>query len=456
MKRLCATAILVLLGASACHADDLTDIRRACYQRGNFHKGIHWLEECAQEMFTADEEHLTLTSVAPGAGLAAFGPGMGKVQRIGRIEFVMAASAAMSTDGSTIGQAKMTFALPTRSFAQKALHSSQEKYGMRVINRNPNDDPVDAKVSFDLGIRRIDAREQDFYGLGPASTLGGHAGYGLMLTETYAGANHPVTSWSSLGFDFSFLQPRVTTSINHSISAIRTAYNETTAPGLTVRDDFLRYEPYVSLRFPPRRSMFTTLRVGYAFYQAMGDPRLSFQRLSGASQTTIPLNVPTPARLTPSHRTWLGSHWLPNSICPSLRSATRCSLGDLTLKAMVAVSYTGAQGQVPFYFDQTLGGTDIAGNDTLRGFLDYRFRGPNSVLFQAEYRHPFWGPVGLLSFYDLGKVAAQRSDISLDQLRHDIGLGVYLTVAKHELVRLYMGFGSGEGSRLHPRFPSGF
>jgi hypothetical protein len=457
MKRWWATAILVLLGASVCHGDDLTDIRRACFERGDFHKGIRWLEECAQELFTADTAHLTLTSVAPGAGLAAFGPGFGKVQRIRRFEFVMAGTAAMSNDGSSVGQAKMTFALPTRSFgAQTSLRSAQDKYGMRAINRNPEDDPVDAKISMNLGFRRIDAREQAFYGLGPATTLGAQASYGLILTETFAGANQPLTAWSSLGFNFSFLQPRVTSSIDSSVPQIRSAYSEATAPGLTVRDDFLRYEPYVTFRIPPRRSTYSTLRVGYAYYQAMGDPHLSFQRLSGASETVIPLNVPTPEHLTPSHRTWLGKHWLPNSICPTLRSATRCSMGDLTLRAVVAASYTGAAGQVPFYFDQTLGGADMAGNDTLRGFADYRFRGPNSLLFQTEYRHPVWGPVGLLSFYDLGKVVLERSDISLDHLRHDIGLGVYLTVARHEVVRLYWGFGSGEPSRPHPKFPGAF
>ena len=77
-------------------------------------------------------------------------------------------------------------------------------------------------------------------------------------------------------------------------------------------------------------------------------------------------------------------------MCPTLRSGTRCSLGDLNLLATVVASYTGANGQVPFYFDQTLGGADINGDDTLRGYADYRFRAPSSVLFQLEYRRVLW------------------------------------------------------------------
>jgi hypothetical protein len=447
MRKLHFILAVVFLGASAGYADDVTDIRRACGY-ANLGKGIHWLEECAQEAFTADTGHVTLTSVAPGAGWVAFGPGAGTHFRgLGR-EFMVAGSAAFSTDGSYLGQAQMTFALPSRGFGVKepALRPLDQKYGMRAINRLPYDDPVDAKISFTLRFRRIDAREQDFYGLGPATTRSALSSYGLILNETYAGANQPLTSWSSLGFDFSFLQPRVTSSISDE-PQMRAAYSEATAPGLTVRDDFLRYEPYVTFRVPPQRSTFTTVRVAYAFYHALGDPRLSFQRLSGVSKTSIPLLLPTPSQITPSNRKWLGQGWLPNTICPTVRSAARCSLGDLTLTGMVSAAYTSAGSQVPFYLDTTLGGTNMDGNDVLRGFGNYRFRGPSAVLIQADYRHPVWGPIGLLSFYDTGKVVVQRSDISFAQLRHDIGVGLYFRAGNRELARFYIGFGTGEPAR---------
>jgi hypothetical protein len=363
---------------------------------------------------------------------------------------MLAGTAAMVPfEGSSVGQLQMTFALPTRGLThvESALDSANQQYGLRSMNRKPEDNPVDAKMSVTLRLRRINPREQDFYGLGPATTRNGLASYGLILTETYAGVNNPLTAWSSAGFDFSFLQPRVTSSIS-AAPAIRSVYSETKAPGLTVRDDFLRYEPYLLFRIPPHRSFFTKVRAGYAFYQAMRDPRFSFRRLSGSSKTTVPLWLP-------SHNTPFKRGWFANTICPSLRSGTRCSMGDLSLIAMVAASYTGSGSQVPFYFDQTLGGTDINGNDTLRGFGTYRFRGPNSVLFQAEYRHPLWGPIGLLSFYDTGKVALQRSDLSLDHLQHDVGVGLYFHAGNREVMRVSMGFG-GEVSRLNPKFPNSF
>jgi hypothetical protein len=449
-RRLYLVVVLLLLGVSAAHGDSLEDVKRACFERANLQKGIHWLEECVQETFTAEPFHITLTSVAPGAGTAALGPGFGMVPRINHLEFLLAGAVAVSADGSTIGQAQATFAFPTRGLTRldDTSRSATQKYGLHALDRKQQGDPVDTKLSVTLRIKRFDAREQDFYGLGPNTVRSALASYGLMLTETYAGFNNPLTSWSSLGFDFSFLQPRVTSSIN-SLPAIRAVYSEATAPGLTVRDDYLHYEPYLTFRIPPRRSYFTTLRAGYAFYQAMGDPRLSFQRLSGSSDTSIPLWIPS--HNTPSHRTRFA-----NAMCPTLRSGTRCSLGDLNLLANVVASYTGANGQVPFYFDQTLGGSDINGDDTLRGYADYRFRAPSSVLFQLEYRRVLWGPLGLLSFYDTGKVALLPSDISLGQLRHDIGFGLYLRAGNHEVARLYIAFGTGEGTQVKPKFANSF
>lgn len=450
MIRLRYIAFLLLLSASACYADDLADIQRACLQRGNFHKGIYWAAECVQETFTAEQLHLTMTSVAPGAGFVAVGLGTGTIKRIRSQEFMFAASAAGAPfEGSSVFQGQMTFALPSRGLTrpESSLNPADRKYGLRSINRKPTDDPVDAKMSVTLRIKRLNAREQDFYGLGPDTTRAGLASYGLQLTETYAGLNNPLTSWSSIGFDFSFLMPRVTSSIN-AAPPIRTIYNEATAPGLTVRDDFLHYEPYLQFRIPAHRSFFTTLRVGYAFYHALGDPRLSFQRLSASNRVTIPLWVPSHG--SPDKRGAFA-----NTVCPSLRSGTRCSLGDLSLNAMVAASYTRAGSQTPFYFDPTLGGTDFTGNDTLRGFGTYRFRGPNSMLFQAEYRHKVWGPVGLLLFYDTGKVALERSDLSFEHLQHDFGPGLYFSVGNREIIRVYMGFG-GEVARLQQKFAGSF
>jgi hypothetical protein len=453
MRRL--VQVLTITSAALCWtshavADDLVDIRRACIERANLHSGIHWVEECLQEAFTAQPIHIAFTPIAPGAGIVGLGPGFGITPRIRSFEFILMGKAVISNDGSTLGQAQMIFALPTPNiFLKDSSLSPIQEDNPFELGRKQKSNHLDAKMSVTLGLRRFDAREQDFYGLGPNSTLLGHASYGLIMTETYAEINAPITSWNAAGFQFSFLTPRITSSISSATPQMRSVYDQFSAPGLSSRDDFLHYEPYLVFNLPPRRSYSTAMRLGYAFYQDTVSARFSFQRLSANSKTTIPLWLPS--RGTPNNRSWYA-----NYVCPSLRSGTRCSLGNIAVSARVETSHYGANSQVPFYLDPTLGGTDISGSDTLRGFVDYRFRGPSDVLFQIDYRRPIWGPVGLLAFYDRGKVALRPADISFDHLRKDFGLGFYLRAGNNEIVRFYLGFGTGEPASFKAKFPNSF
>ncbi len=141
-------------------------------------------------------------------------------------------------------------------------------------------------------------------------------------------------------------------------------------------------------------------------------------------------------------------------LCPTIRSFDRCSPGKVSLSGILNIAYTRPGSDVPFYFGETLGGADLNGNDTLRGFVDYRFRGPSRVFFQAEYRHPLWGPVGMLAFFDIGKVGVLPSDLTLENLRHDTGFGVYLQAGQKVLFRAYVAFGSGEGLRPNYKLPT--
>ena len=128
--------------------------------------------------------------------------------------------------------------------------------------------------------------------------------------------------------------------------------------------------------------------------------------------------------------------------------------GTIDIVGHVAAAYVGGNSVVPFYLAETLGGADIYGNDTLRGYADYRFRGPSRMFYQAEYRHDLWGPIGFLAFYDVGRVADRPSDLAFQHLRHDFGVGVTLSATNRIVFRAYMGFGTGEGVRPNGKFGS--
>jgi hemolysin activation/secretion protein len=67
----------------------------------------------------------------------------------------------------------------------------------------------------------------------------------------------------------------------------------------------------------------------------------------------------------------------------------------------------------------------IGSGSTLRGYPSWRFRDRHSLLLQGEWR---WMPnrlgMDMAIFYDAGKVTSRRSQLDLDGLKSNVGIGV--------------------------------
>ena len=126
------------------------------------------------------------------------------------------------------------------------------------------------------------------------------------------------------------------------------------------------------------------------------------------------------------------------------------------------MSDAGAGNAVPFYLQETLGGTDIDNQPTLRAFKDYRFRGPDLMMVQAEYYRKLCGEcapckkgvirtacehLGLLLAYDAGKVALRNSDLDFSGLHQSFGGGISVYMGKDVVFRMAVALGGGEGIR---------
>jgi hypothetical protein len=445
--RLTIAALIMALSAGPVAAGELTDVERSCFDRANLKFGKYWLLECLQEVFAGDPYHLAIGIVAPGAGTIAVGPAFTFLPHMGRAEGIVSGEAVVSTDTSWMAQMQAVFAVPSIPGTTKALLSRKAggRYGgrRRVLQ---SDSELDAKSSITFGARLFDAKEQPFYGLGPFTSLAGGTAYSLKQTDFSAAFDNPLTSWSSAGVSADFIRPRIV-SPNGGVP-LASEYSAASAPGLNTTDDFVQVEPYLTFKVPPRRSPSPVAQVGFSFYRAIGDPRFSFRRLSASTITDFPIRLPVHSGSAVKSK----RHGFADFLCQSSRSGEHCSAGDLLLTGRLDATYSSAGSTSPFFLDPTLGGTDISGSDTLRGFGDYRFRAPNRVLLQAEYQHPIWSFLGIFGFYDVGKVALQPSALTLGQLRHDIGVGLYVSVANHQLARFYVAFGTGEPVQIQPKF----
>ena len=129
--------------------------------------------------------------------------------------------------------------------------------------------------------------------------------------------------------------------------------------------------------------------------------------------------------------------------CPAV---TRSLEGSISLRFLMNQSFTGTGHVVPFYFQPTLGGSDIDGNGALGSYQDYRFRAPNNILVRASVEHSIWGPLGLTAMVDEGKVALARGDLDFTHLRHTYSLGLTLRAGGFPMVWLLFSFGGHEGT----------
>jgi hypothetical protein len=131
---------------------------------------------------------------------------------------------------------------------------------------------------------------------------------------------------------------------------------------------------------------------------------------------------------------------------------TRNLEGSVGLRLLIQESIVPSGHVVPFYFQPTLGGSDINGNSALASYQDYRFRAPNLLLFRANVEHSIGKlPIGVTAILDEGKVALTRSDVDFSHLRHSYSAGLTLRAGGFPVVYLLFSWGGHEGTHTSSR-----
>jgi hypothetical protein len=96
---------------------------------------------------------------------------------------------------------------------------------------------------------------------------------------------------------------------------------------------------------------------------------------------------------------------------------------------------------VPFYFQQTLGGSDISGVRWLSGYEDYRFRGPGVFALRESLEHYIYGIVGVTVIGEQGTVSSPGSGLKLGSLKHSVSAGASLRVGGLPVAYALWGWG---------------
>jgi hypothetical protein len=127
-------------------------------------------------------------------------------------------------------------------------------------------------------------------------------------------------------------------------------------------------------------------------------------------------------------------------------SATRDVTGSLSARLLIEESIADAGRAVPFYFDPTIGGSDIGGQSILPSYPDYRFRAPNALLIHGAYEQSLGKvPIGLFLGIDEAKVGLRRDDIAFSHLRHSYSAGLTVHAGGVPVIYLLFSWGGDEG-----------
>lgn len=258
-----------------------------------------------------------------------------------------------------------------------------------------------------------DYPQEDFFGVGPDSLRANEVSYAVRSNFLGARAAARLLPIVTAGGGVEYQNPRLGRGRDSHVPSVEALFTPATAPGLGAAIDYVRPMAFLEVDY---REPKNARRGGWY--------RVDFSRFD--DRTTGSHNF---TRTDVDLRQFVG-----------FLAGRRVIAGRL----FVSTSDTDPGQSVPFYLMPTLGG-----NDTLRGFRQYRFRGPNAILAQGEYRYEIWSGLDGALFYDAGKVANRRADLNFKDLETDYGFGFRFNTDNAIVFRVDAGFGSRDGKHLY-------
>ena len=363
------------------------------------HKGerFHSWEDFGRVLLTGEGIHPVAGSIVPNSGFAGgLSLNLDYAARDSQVRFSESMEARGSANGFWVAGGSLNL-----------LGS-----GKRTDNRH-ND------VTISAAHRSLP--QLPFFGIGNASALANQTLFGLTDTVLKINGAHPLPKGFQLLGVAEGLWASPQGFQGSTIPSIEKVFTPTNTPGLQVSTGYFVYGAGIYWEHPVDECMECWWKTDFSatireFHEATGLP-YSFRRLDIVWRQDFDLDF-----------------------------GSNVDLGTLSLTGRLKESVATGGNQVPFYLQPTFGGTDIENIDVLRSYRDYRFRAPHLLAFQAEYTRAIRDPLGVLLFYDVGKVAAARGDLDFTHMKHSFGAGFTLRVGNLPWFKLYYAWAGPEGS----------
>lgn len=446
-------------------ADTGPDNPSELYKLQHSCSNLKGLIDCGQELFTGQPVHIAVGSIAPqngfGVGLAYVGHKTTENWRV-----TWDSDAVASDNGSW------------RAGIYLKLVNTYEKaptveFGTKGRNLKPNLTALPERPVINIYAQTITLNKLTYFGLGPGSTETGRSFYGMRQTIAGVSAVKPFAArlsaavYGELNGRFVDIRP----SLGQPSPSIGVLYTDATAPGLTNQAGTLQLGEGVRMRpvlLDDRLHLDYDLT--YQQYIAPGNSTFSFQRLTTDLSHQVAIYKKTTRIIVPrdtngpdecsvdrdsenaecfvdkfaQHHECLTAQ---GAASPDCKEISRDLQGSFGVRFYSTLSMTPGGDIVPFYFQPTLGGSDINGNQSLSSYQDYRFRAPNVLLIRENFEHSIGSlPLGFTFMIDEGKVALTRGGLGSSPWIHSFSAGLTLRAGGFPQVYLLFSWGGNEGT----------
>jgi hypothetical protein len=419
------------------------------------------LASCGELLFTDHPLHIAVGSLAPGNG---FGAGVAVVGHWTttnwRNTFDVDAVGSPNFSWRAGGYATFVWAKVTPPKPHKGRPRPGSGSNIDLMQEQP---VIHAYAEADS------LNKLGFFGIGPSSAQTARTFFGMSETVTGASFVLPVSKYLPLveRLNISIVGEGNGRFVNtrgengQGSPSIEQVYSSATAPGLLTSRGFAQFGEGVRMR-PSFAGDHVQLDYLVNYQQYVAHNNYSFRRFTTDVSHTFQIyqNHFPPAHQdingpdecfqskTNSNATDPGAS--KESACPPALpppGPTRNYAGSVQLRFLLSESIIPAGHLEPFYFQPTLGGSDINGNAMLGSFEDYRFRAPNSMMFRAAFEHSIYKwPVGLSLMLDEGKVGLRRNDIDFSHLQHSYSVGLTLHAGGFPVLYAMFSWGGHEGT----------
>jgi hypothetical protein len=411
---------------------------------------------CAGVLFTGHPLHIAMGSIAPQNG---FGAGAAFVTHYDGKNWLL------KSDVDAVGSINGSW----RAGAYLKIIPTPARTIRPVVNRAPSGPtPHKSKLRvvdyplISLYAQAISLNKLEFFGLGNTTSLAGRSFFGERETIVGSSVILPVPPAGKLNLAIlgeingRFVEIRSPQS--GTTPSITSLYTPATAPGLNGGSAFAQFGAGVRIK-PSLFQNFLRLNYLVNLQQFVsGGDSFTFRRFTTDLNHEIPFyhSVTATAKDANGPDECASNSASGDLRCPPIVSTSNNREGAINLRFLLTESVASGGNVVPFYFQPTLGGSDINGNPVLSSYPDYRFRGPDVMLFHAGIEHTIPGldrlkypvPLGVFFGADAGKVAVARDDLGFDHLRHSFSSGLTLRAGGFPQVFLLFAWGGHEGTHV--------